>query len=266
MDFHDDYARLTPFELAFPDSDALEELVDSVLEEAARLGVDPENRGAFMMLGSVGAFLRDFQPEDAASEAIHDYGALVFHAVHFFRGGGSIHLATVDLVRALVDEITKSATPPVLVAPGEAGYVQLPRNLFWVRPAPDAPAEPADGFFWTLTDTGVLQVLLALGLREGRPGMAVVAVPEVPWADAGQWLHAQGRDSGQDFETTLPGGELEGLYSLETAGEVLKLVARLFHHMETVPHTVEESAPFDAGPDEAVAPSRLPYRRVVPDA
>jgi hypothetical protein len=117
-----------------------------------------------------------------------------------------------------------------------------------------------DGLFWTLPPTGQLHLLLAAGLREDRPGLSVVPLPDAPFGEAGTWLDASVRERGSDFATTIPGGELTGLYSLTAAGEVLKLVARLFFFMERSPGSVR---PGERGPEGAVpAPSRLAYRRV----
>jgi len=170
------------------------------------------------------------------------------------------------------------------VAPVDAAYVQLPRHLFWVGGGRDedpaaALAEPVDGFFWTLGAEGLVHVLLATGMRDDRPGLAVVAVPEAPMAEAERWLVTDVRPDGDDFATTLPGGDLEGLYSFTAAGEVLKLLARLFVYEEAVPHAVQEREPDRGGvasevevpgeiappppAHEAPVPSRLPYKRVV---
>jgi hypothetical protein len=266
MRFHDAYARLTPFELAFPDLDRLDVLVTSVVEEARQLGVDPWNRGAFLLLGSVGALLRDLKPPESGSETFQEYGTMAFHSFHFHRSGRPVVLVTAALVRHLVEEDLPAGNVPGeashgrVEAPGPSGYIQLPRHLFWVRTAPENRPEPVDGLFWTLSGGEALHLLLVLGLRDDRPGLAVVVVSDAPWEDASHWLRADVRATGKDFETTLPGGELDGLYSIETAGEALKLVARLFHHMTSTPESLTDHDP--AGrPDEAVAPSGLPFVR-----
>jgi hypothetical protein len=132
-----------------------------------------------------------------------------------------------------------------------------------------------DGFFWTAATDGTLHLLLAVGIREGRPGLAVVPVAEAPLSEAASWLAARVRAEGEDFRTTLPGGELEGLYSLTAAGEALKLAARLFAYEHAVPAAVEKHMPPSDGHDGAERhaegegadggpePSRLPYRKVV---
>ena len=265
MRFHDTYARRTPFELAFPDSRRFDELVTSVAEEAEQLGVDPWNRGAFLLLGSVGALLRELKPPESGSETFQEYGTLAFHAFHFHRSGGHVVLVTTALARCLVEQ----EPPPGDVqeedsgsveAPAPSGYIQLPRHLFWVRTAPDDPPEPVDGLFWTLSGDEVLHLLLVLGLRDDRPGLAVVVVSDAPCEDAMHWLHAEMRTGRTDFETTLPGGELDGLYSIEAAGEALKLVARLFRYMVASPTSLTDHRP-SRNDEGTVASSSLPFVR-----
>lgn len=259
MALHDAYARRTPYELAFPDPDAFADLVRRLTEEAEARGVDPGDRAAFTMLGTAGAFVRELQGPDAPSEAIHDYLALVYHAFHFGREGRHVHLVDVHASRHLVDgAIADGHVDP----PAVAGYVQLPRHLFWIGGSdPGSAAEAVDGFFWTLGSAGLMHVLLATGMREDRPGLAVVTLPEVPFDEAERWLDAQVRAEGRDFATELPGGELEGLYSFTAAGEVLKLMARLFAYERAVPAAVAEHAP-EVPREGAPAPSGLPYRKV----
>ncbi len=275
MPLHDAYARRTPFELAFPDREAADVFVHAVAEEAEARGVDPSDRAAFSMLGSVGAAAHRLQGPDTPGGAIRDYAALLFHAFHFVREGRPVHLVDVHVARYLVDGPAPDGVPE---PPTRAGYVQLPRHLFWVGGGGQEAAEPVDGFFWTLSSDGSIHVLVAIGMREGRPGLAVVPLPEAPWAEAEAWLDAHVREVGGDFATTLPGGELEGLYSLTAAGEVLKLAARLFAYEGAVPDAVEKHAPPTNGRDhgdragaverepggsQGPTPSRLPYRRIV---
>ncbi|HSG07023.1 MAG TPA: hypothetical protein VLA36_01610 [Longimicrobiales bacterium] len=262
MPFHDDYARRTPFELAFPDQEAAEGLLTDVRAEAENRGADVEDWGAFNMLASVAGFLQRLREPDAPPEAFMDYGALAYHAYHFLTADAPVFLVTTHAVRYLVDggPDTDRVAPPT-----RAGYAQLPRHLFWIHGAEEGePAEPVDGFFWFLGSDGVLRLLLAVGMREGRPGIGVVRMPEVPFADAPTWLRADIREEGRDFATTLPGGDMEGLYSLTASGEVLKLAARLFAYMSEVPDAVGEVTSAGAAEvaDGQPAPSALPFRRV----
>jgi hypothetical protein len=261
MALHDAYLRRTPFELTFPDAEAADGFTTSVGAAARDAGLDPLDRQAFVTLGEVGAYLRQLEAGGTGrvgAETAYDYALLLYHAFHFARAGAPTLLVSEATARALVDDEAGAGTDlPDLPAP--AGYVQLPRNLFWIRSSPGEPAEPVDGFFWCLGSDASLYLLLAAGMRDDRPGLVVVPVPEAPWADAPEWLEARIRPQGGDFATTLPGGELERLYSFTAAGEVLKLAARLFSHVGS--HRgdlVDGSAPAAATP----TPSTLSYRRI----
>lgn len=262
MPFHDEYARITPFELAFPDREQADGLVTDVRAEAENRGADLEDWGAFNMLASVAGFLQRLREPDAPPEAFTDYGALAYHAYHFLTADAPVFLVTTHAARYLVDG---GPDTDHVEAPTRAGYAQLPRHLFWIHGGRESdPAEPVDGFFWLVGGDEVLRLLLAVGMREGRPGLGVVRMPDVPFADAPTWLHAEIREEGRDFATTLPGGDLEGLYSLTTSGEVLKLAARLFAYMRHVSDAVEEMT--SAGVAEVAegqpAQSALPFRRI----
>ena len=221
MSFHDAYLRLTPYELAFPDA------------------------------GSPGGTALQ------GATPLREYGVLAFHAVPFQQAGCPVLLADTALCRFLTGAWEGSGAP---APPGSAGYVQLPRHLFWAQAEAGTPPEPVDGFFWTVSAGAVLHLLLALGMRDGRPGLSIVPVADAPLAEAGGWLAATVREEGPDFATTLPGGELQGLLSFTAAGEVLKLAARLFAHLAEHPGSAEAGEP---GPEGASpAPSSLAYRRV----
>ena len=73
------------------------------------------------------------------------------------------------------------------------------------------------------------------------------------------------RERGQDFDTTLPGGELGGLYSVTTVGEIQKLMGRVFWYLEASPGALgeEERTPKEARVQAGAVPlSALPYRRI----
>ncbi len=110
------------------------------------------------------------------------------------------------------------------------------------RVAASAPAEPADGLFWTMVgreDPAIppyerLDALLALGLRSDRPGLSVIPVAARLTGGPGHWADLRARaaapdaPASPDFGNVLPGGELGGLHSLVNEAEVLKLVSLLF--------------------------------------
>ncbi|HUE77155.1 MAG TPA: hypothetical protein VMM83_04370 [Longimicrobiales bacterium] len=262
--------RLTPYELVFGADDMDDTLFPPIAEEAAARDValhDPDN---FLFLTSVGKLLRGVAGEQVAGETMRQYGRLLYHAFHFWRHGRNLLVLDPAAARALVD------SPPAiddwsLATPSPAGYLQLPRHLFWAAPAVGMRPEPADGFFWTFHDDSTaepsLHVLLALGLRPDRPGVSVIPAEGV-LDDVAHWANVAGREGGAaDFESTMPGGELDRLYSLETTAEVLKLASLCFWHISAHPETLGAREQADPAADPG-DPKRLPYstlsfRRVV---
>ncbi|HUF75372.1 MAG TPA: hypothetical protein VMM35_03805 [Longimicrobiales bacterium] len=290
MSLHDEYARRTPFEIAFPDRSVLERLSADVAEEVEGRG-DDSLLEAFMTTTAVGERVRDMRGPDAPPESGYPLAALLYHAVHFLRAGAPLYLLDTEVTRQLVapewpgSEPGADARAPEPLA--SAGYLQLPQHLVWVEgssPAVSdggarrtaaggsgAASESLDGLFWTVTGSDVLNVLPVSGLLPDRPGFGALPLPPAPLADAHIWLEATVRPGGEDFASTLPGGELDRLYGVRAAGEVLKLLARFFAVVTTATRGVgsrvrlEARAPKDAAPDRSAgAPpsSRLPYTRV----
>ena len=58
MSLHDEYARLTPFEIAFPGDSAFPELLANIRTEATERGLDHSNFQEFMSLTNVGEALK----------------------------------------------------------------------------------------------------------------------------------------------------------------------------------------------------------------
>ncbi len=265
MSLHDAYARLTPFELLFSDPAEAEALWSRVSEESAGRGADVHDPHAFVTMGTVTDFIRRVEGDDAPDEAILQYGSLAFHALHLARAGLHVHLLTAGAARYLVEGAPDGEPIP----PASAGYLQLPRHLFWLDDGAGVP-QSVDGVFWKVTarDEGeVLHALLATALRPDRTGLGVVPLPQAPLADAPGWLDADARGDGGDFSTTMPGAELDGLYAFATAGEVLKLLARFFAHVASRPDAREPGEPHEAPAAPATEgdgpePSALPYLRV----
>ena len=139
-----------PFEIAFSDGAIVEGLVQEVEAEAADLGVDPQDPGAFGALSSVGRAVRMLEAPDAGADAAHELAALLFQAVHFARAGRSLYLLETPTTRHLI-EVTPSGEPR---PPDRAGYLQFPQHLFWMgTEGPGAP-ESIDGVFWIASDAG----------------------------------------------------------------------------------------------------------------
>lgn len=280
----DDWARLTPFELGIPGRGFAEEFFPAIREEAESRDSDLTDPGAFILLGQVGRAIREIQGEERGDEALHRYGAFLFQAFHFHAAGERLFLLETPVARYLVDG--DPALPDWGGAlPSEAGYLQLPRHLFWTAPDDSGagdpasgdpgpgdpardptPAEPLDGIFWTRSTGGTLSLLIAMGVREDRPGLSLMELPPAPLDDARRWPDLDAREEARDFETTLPGGELDRLYSIVNLAEVLKLVSRLFAYLQGVsgalgePETAPSVGEVDA--EAGVRPSALPFRRI----
>lgn len=269
MSLHDQYARLTPFEIAFPDRTVLAALSDRVAHETGERGADDTLLEAFITTAAVGELVRQLQGPDVPPEAGYPFAVLVYQCVHFLRAGSPLYLASTGLVRRLAQpdatgEWTGAAArqPSATVQPpAPAGYLQLPQHLVWTEAGSSGRGTPesVDGIFWTVSRSGTLNALSVTGLLPDRPGFGALPLPSAPLADAGAWLEARVRGSGDDFASRLPGGELDELYSVEAAGEVLKLLARFFAFVQAEPGRLEERDPVPAG---APRPSDLRYTRV----
>ena len=255
MSLHDEYARTTPFEVAFPDRGRFDALVVSVADEAAARGTDPTVPDAFVAFASVGAFLSEIHGEETPRVALLELGALTFHAVHFVRAGCPLFLLETAASRHLVAAAPLGSPVP----PAVAGYVQLPQHLFWTSGVEGGAPESVDGMFWTASREGRLHVLPIVGLRPDRPGFGALSLPDAPLAHAERWVHATIRERGGDYASVLPGADLDGLYAIESAGEVLKLLARFFAHVARTPAAIEMP---DTASTNGPRPSALPFTHV----
>lgn len=247
-----DQERQDPYTLVFGAESMDERLFPPIAEEAETRDQPLDDPDRFLFLSSVGQLLQaiagsepyEGDPEvdpgadpeggDGRKEAVRQYGRLLFHAFHFWRGGRTRVELGEEKVRWLLDEVT-SVGEWALRPPADSGYLQLPRNLLWAAPAPDLPPEPVDGFFWMMVRPddapARLHVLLALGVRPDRAGFSVIPATGV-LDDEPHWAEVDARPDGTDFETTLPGGELDELYSIASAAEALKLASLAFWELD----------------------------------
>lgn len=270
MRIHDRYARVTPYEMALPGRAFAEERFELIREEADRRGADIWDPGAFTMLEQSRRAIADIRIEDDNPALFVQYGIILFHAFHFWSDGEHLYLMGSEAAH----QVTCAAPLPVLAdpaftAPSRSGYVQLPHYLFWARPEAGGPAESLDGFFWVLTPANRLHLMVASGMRADRPGLGVMPVPEIPGEEASQWAAANVREQGDDFASTLPGGD--DLCSIETLGEVVKLAGRLFRQLEqgllhARPPTkgAEAGSGASEGAIERGASSRAPLKSALP--
>lgn len=261
-------ARLTPYELVFADAGFETRVFPLVEREAEARGIDPRDRDRFAFLPSADEAVRGIVPEAAPPEALEQFRALFYHAFNFWRFGRRLYLVTPPVARYLVE------SPPdlgdwELRLPHPSLYVQLPANLFWASVSPAATPEPVDGFFAVSVAEEdplgppyrQLETLLVLGLRRGRTGFSVIPIgTEVGAGIARVWCDTPGREGARDFDNILPGGEMDGLYSILTTTEALKLLARTVWYARQSGEEVIAVEPLpDADPTTAPR-SRLAYQ------
>lgn len=235
-------ARITPYELLLEPFEAT--AFPSIRAEAEQRGTDPRRRDQFLLLGFVGATLKDMVPDDAPADAIDEYAELLYQGYEFWSFGRRLY--------ALGEAVTEQLTTPRyeldrwhFAAPPSC-YVQLPYQRIWARIAPDAPFEPVDGCFVTVDDTAPapdagahLRAQLILGLRPDRPGISLVSYrtdldPATPARYAGEpW-----REGAPPFANAIPGGERRGYKAITTTSELQALVIRVFHYLDTHVHAL----------------------------
>lgn len=262
---HDDDARLTPYELLFPEAGFADDRFPAIGEEAEERGVDTGNPAAFVMLGSVQGILADLREEDADPQSAHDHGSVLYFAYRMWRAGPAVSRVPTGNLRELLAGPHAEPSPTdkdwTAALCEQAGYIQLPRHLLWLEeagagdrgdpPSPAAaephPVEPAqggasppderpppesvDGLFWAADRTGAINLALVTGVRPDRPGYGVVPVPPQPLSTLPEWAAGPAREGGGDFATSLPGAELDGLLGVRTPAEVFKLAALLLRHL-----------------------------------
>lgn len=264
--------RRTPYELVFGEEYDGRTFPD-LEKEIAERGVEPRDPERFGFLSLAADAVRAVVPADAPPEALEQYRSLLYQAFNFWRYGKRVYLLDPPLARYLV-EGSPSLEDWELELPCPSLYLQLPRNLFWGSISPESTPEPIDGFFVTAADAedGLgkpfrrLEVLLVLGIRRDRAGFSVIPIStETGPGIAHIWAEGEGREGAPDFQNILPGGDIQGLYSILTSTEVLKLLARALWYIASYPGDVALEA--DAGAaaekgEESPPRPRLPVHRV----
>ncbi len=275
MPIHDSYLRLTPLERLLPDDDFADRHFAECRSEAQARGVSLFEPGAFAMLDAVGRAVDDLRRTEDGAEQRHQHAILLFHAFHMLaHDPPPTQLVSTGVARWLVEtagESTRGREAGVggsdlsgVVALLEAGrtssrYVQLPQHLFWVRESPEDRPASLDGFFCT-SDGDKVVFLGVMGITGPGQGFSVMPLPALPLTDVPIWLSETMRSEGEDFRSSIPGAELEGLYELTNAGEVLKLMARLDLYLRLFPENrVELESVHEAAKAAAAVPipSRL---------
>ena len=257
MEFHDSYLRAIPAEILVAEGEDVTERFESIAREREVAGVPEQDPLRFQTLGEVGRLLDGLLPEDAPPEAAHVYGVLAYYCFQAWRASDGSLLMSESLARHLCAFDT--IVDPPAHAPAFAGYLQVPRNLLWVRSEQDANAEAVDGILWEVRGEEIGAVLVS-GLREDRPGLGIMVASPIPWSLFADAVHTQIRPDTADFQSTLPGGDEAGLLSVETNGELYKLLGRTFSWLEAHP---EEMGPLRSSPEEgAPRPSSFPFHRL----
>ena len=253
-------ARLSPYEIGTPGRAFRERVFGDIRDEGGASGADLADPGAFLRLEATSRAARELCGDSRGGIWGNPFGAFIFHAFHFWVTGEHLYVVGEGAARSL------AASPPESFRwqgelPAVAGYVQLPKHLFWSPPPEEGAAEPVDGFFWTRCAGPALSLLVAMGIRRSRPGFSLTELPPAAMTDAGEWPRAQVREEGEDFAPVLPGGDLGRLHSILTLGEMLKLAARVFFASVS-------GAESSLEPDETGAAglgqegSVLPFRRI----
>jgi hypothetical protein len=284
MPIHDGHLRRTPFERLMPDPGFPDRHFDAIAAEAAERGLGLDDPGAFAMLESTGAAVEELRQPDAGAQATHTHAVLLFHAFHLQRarsrtpvggplapGTGAHGLVTAGAARWAVETAMDPAGPTSAghLRDGDARYWQLPQHLFWVRVDPDQSPTSLDGFFRTVVGDRV-NILGVMNVFDGADGFEILPLPPAPLADLPTWATIEGRIGADtvDFESSMPGADLEGLYELRTVAELLKLVSRV-ERLAGAGRTLVAAGPPEADDTAADAgsrgpsPSELDYDRLV---
>jgi hypothetical protein len=232
-------ARITPYELILEPLERSE--FPAIRAEAEQRGTETRRRDQFLLLGHVGAALKEMVPDDAPTEALDEYGELLYQGFQFWDFGRRLYV--------MDEAVTAHLTAPeydfgdwVLAAPPSC-YVQLPYQRIWARVATEAPYEPVDGFFLVVDDTAPapdagahLRAQLILGFRRDRPGVSLVSYrTDIDPRAVARHARAPWREDARPFESTIPGGERRGYKTLATTSELESLALRTLHYLDTHP-------------------------------
>ena len=198
--------RTTPFDLVF--GELATERFPALQASLAQAGIDPVDRDAFTLDGAVTEFLRELVPEDAPTESLQEFIAVLQHSYLFWLGGQQVVIAGTSLP-------TGSASASAPLRP--CAYLQLPDHLYWGQLEPDAPHEPLDGLFVHPFGDGI-RALAIFGLHAQRPGFSVAEI----WGRPDRELPP--RPEGSDpYAPLMDGGAAAGIRSIYGREELLAL-------------------------------------------
>ena len=189
-----------------------EEHFEEIRTSLAAAKTDDLDRDAFLLNGAVAAVLRDLMPEDAPTEAINAYGALLHMLwVNWARDWPLVPVSADQVARVVASPLPHVPTSPLVC------YVQLPPRLAWAG-SEEESHEPLDGMF-LIARPDRAYALAILGLRAEREGFTTMegairlpAPAPLP------------RDDGSaPFSPVMPGGREAGLLSVDDEHELVAL-------------------------------------------
>jgi len=208
-------ARPHPFTMVF--GEVANESFPGLRDDLERAAVDQSDRDAFLLHRGVAQLVRDLEPEGGMGEAVAQLAALVHHAFLYWRHGEWTIRLEHGAARTLLREGRAGSPPPTLP---DAWYVQLPRQLVWGQLGDGEPYQPLDGCFVAWASTG-LRVLGVFGVHAGRMGFSVAE------AAAPRWPGEDPTGDRMRFSPRMDGAESAGLYSLNSAEDLLVLAGRI---------------------------------------
>jgi hypothetical protein len=229
-------ARITPYEVILEPLEAT--AFPAIRAEAEQRGSDTRRRDQFLLLGHVGATLKDIVADDAPPEALDEYGELLYQGYQFWTFGRRLYTLTEEVVAQLTSPTYSIGDWQLAGQP--ASYIQLPYQRIWGRVSAESPYEPVDGWFVVVDDTQPapeagkhLRVQLVLGFRLDRPGVSLVSYRTDlnPHAVA-KYAAKPWREDALPFAGAIPGGERRGYKTLATTSELETLVVRTLHYLD----------------------------------
>lgn len=235
-------ARITPYELIL---EPLEESVfPAISVEAEQRGSDVRRRDQFLLLGTVAAALSEMMADDAPSDAVDEYGELLYQGYQFWSFGRRLYFFDSDVTDRLT-EPEYEMDGWILAAP-PAGYLQFPYQRLWARVGADQPFEPVDGCFFVVDDTAPapqagahLRAQLVLGVRVDRPGVSLMSYrTDLDPYSVSRLARTPWREEGEPFANAIPGGERMHYRTLATTSELEALVLRAFNYLDTHPRAL----------------------------
>jgi hypothetical protein len=230
-------ARITPYEMFLEPLEAV--AFPAIRDEAEQRGTDTRRRDRFVLLGHVGATLKDFVTDDADPDSIEEYGEFLYHGYQFWEFGCRLYVFSEDATAELTEPEYDVGSWTFAGPP--ASYFQFPYQRLWARVEAEAPYEPVDGCFVVVDDTAPapeagahLRIQLVLGLRMDRPGVSLVSYrTDLPPNEVRELARGPWREAGAPFASAIPGGDRKGYRTLATTSELEALVIRALHRLET---------------------------------